>query len=219
MISWKRMSWSGIEIHGLSRTAAGMDFIFLFAIAVVMAVSTFFLFKFSIRLCRENKKHEDKKTRMALIALNYCAMSFAWCLYFSVNAGLRVIWPELDMETIVAKVTIALAVSACSFLIIWLLDIVADSHDHGSDEQQGFAKVALALGFLIGVSWESAFAVAFHGIAHRFGGGVTFVNLVLAGVMCAVVIPAYWSWILPEVEARLEHLESLGKISRSLSKV
>mmetsp|Transcript_85600 Transcript_85600/g.227420 ORF Transcript_85600/g.227420 Transcript_85600/m.227420 type:complete len:569 (-) Transcript_85600:127-1833(-) len=200
-----------LEAGALQRGAWGKDCLFLVVAAVVCGFATYRIFHVVSRLCRDNKKNEDLKTRLALIAVNYTSMCFAWCLYFAVKAGLHYFLPRLETEALTSKIVIALAVSLVTFSIIFILDIVADQHTAGSEEQRAIAKVILAKGLLIGFSWEGCFATAFHCISHGFGDWVKCTNLGLSVCLCIVVIPAYRRYIMPEMERRLAVLHAQNK--------
>lgn len=189
----------------------GRDCLFLCVLALASAITTFVAFRRAAKLVFASDSHEFLRTRLATIFVNYTSMCFAWCLYFATKAGLHFFAPKMHIETLVAKIVIALAVSLVSFVIIFFLDFLADQHLDGSDEQRAIAKVILAKGLLIGWSWEGCFATAFHSISHNLGPMVMTSNLGLSFLLCLIVIPAYRHYILPEIEQRLEVLEMANK--------
>jgi len=188
----------------------GLDFAVLLILAAVMALATFFLFRLAAKIV-SSRGGDDMKTRLALIGVNYTSMTFAWSLYFAIKAGLHHYGPGLHPDGIIVKIILALSVSACTFGIIFLLDMLSNLQESGGLTQRAITKIILAKGLLIGFSWEGCFETAFHAISHRAGDWVTCVNLGLSICLCVVVIPAYWKYILPEVEMRLAQFERTGK--------
>jgi len=191
----------------LPRGRMGLDCMFLVVFAFVTAVATFLLYRLSAKVCRIHQNHSNIKTRLSLIAVNYSSMLFAWSLYFAVKGGLHYFAPERNTEGILARIIVALAVSASAFLLIFILDLVADLQKRGSEVQQALAKVILAKGVLIGNSWECCFTEAFQAITFRCGQWMMLANLGLSICLCLVVIPAYWTYILPEIDSRLEGIK------------
>lgn len=189
----------------------GWDCLFLVVIALFCAFLTFFVYRWTAKLCATYRSSESTRARLALISINYLSMCFAWCLFYAIKAFVHFAFHRVQTEALTAKIALALVVSLLSFLIIFVLDAIADAQTEGSEEQRAFAKIILAKGLLIGFSWEGCFATAFHCISHGFGEWVKVGNFGLSIALCIVVIPAYRMYILPEMDARLDMTQSKHK--------
>jgi len=129
---------------------------------------------------------------------NVSAMCMAWCLLF---------WGEWQLYTwgfdhsrMFCVLLLALKITMIALVLILVVDILADHLEVGKGKR-AMRSLELALGMLIGFSWEKAFDVAVEGIVEHAGENGMPVWLVegflVTGSLLAVV-PA-WKWyILPK---------------------
>lgn len=145
------------------------------------------------------KPKRGRVTRSATIASDFI---FSWCLLFGVETRLAA--SNLFKEEESGMVLLAIIISVLSFVGIWLLDQIADTKMLGDTVSKHIRSKIVALGILIGFSWEKCFDIAVSNVATvvedelKYPAAVTkmFLALLLAGI----VVPA-WRWfILPTVQ-------------------
>eukprot|EP00747_Dinoflagellata_sp_TGD_P120063 gnl/TRDRNA2_/TRDRNA2_173158_c0_seq3.p1 gnl/TRDRNA2_/TRDRNA2_173158_c0~~gnl/TRDRNA2_/TRDRNA2_173158_c0_seq3.p1 ORF type:complete len:374 (-),score=72.03 gnl/TRDRNA2_/TRDRNA2_173158_c0_seq3:591-1565(-) len=151
----------------------------------------------------------SKARRMAGIFLNIFSMNLAWCLLFGGRALLVYLIPGSSPELITSKTALALGLSAFSFAIIFALDKVADRQSEkatsaNKSDKKAIIKIITSLGLLIGFSWEQCFDAAIDSMTEMFMHP-HIAGLVISACLCAIVIPAYWMYILPSL---LEYKEA-----------
>eukprot|EP00440_Ansanella_granifera_P073922 gb/GFBE01080215.1/.p1 GENE.gb/GFBE01080215.1/~~gb/GFBE01080215.1/.p1 ORF type:complete len:557 (+),score=144.77 gb/GFBE01080215.1/:1-1671(+) len=128
---------------------------------------------------------------------NIVAMCFAWTFYFSSNW-----WIESDVmpsdHGMLKEVVVAIFVTAFSFTLIFLLDIIQDSEPHATHKH--VTRLVQALGILVGFGWEKAFDAAVADMTEQVDvlpPPVT--KMILAVVLVAIVVPAWRFFILPTI--------------------
>merc|ERR1711972_470889 len=147
--------------------------------------------------------------RWWFIGQSVCAMSFAWFLQYAgkweIARSLFHMGCALDAESTSQRVFVALSTSFVAFVFIFILDKVEDLEATGAVADKCTRSIIIALGILIGFSWE-----------HCFDGGVDvlaelsaedgkwypiWLKLVMAAAVFAVVTPAWRLYILKTVTA------------------
>jgi len=130
---------------------------------------------------------------------NIMHMTFAWCFY---NGTYWLIDTNLMAmgESAMGAVVLALIVSAVSFVMIFILDKIADSDSTGKEADKAIEKIILALGILIGFSWEKSFDVSVGQVAEVMHYcskiPVSIAKLLMALLLMALVVPAWRIYIL-----------------------
>eukprot|EP00927_Polykrikos_kofoidii_P083622 TRINITY_DN8614_c0_g3_i1.p1 TRINITY_DN8614_c0_g3~~TRINITY_DN8614_c0_g3_i1.p1 ORF type:complete len:238 (-),score=45.90 TRINITY_DN8614_c0_g3_i1:75-710(-) len=120
-------------------------------------------------------------------------MTFAWCTFY----GLVWLVAQWITEGMIGIYTLAVSLSLISFLVIWLLDKIADADMSPPIVDKVIRKVIGAVGILIGFSWEQCFDEALESIAEVCGGYEHVIKFGLSVLCVAILIPA-WKWyILP----------------------
>lgn len=103
-----------------------------------------------------------------------------------------------------ACLTGALLLTFWAMLMLFLVDFIADRMPQGKDQKM-LRYIILSLGVLVGFAWEKAFDIAMEDIAHSGSllGMQPGITTQLIGVLlCAVVLPAWYMYILPKA---IEH--------------
>merc|ERR1712048_53527 len=132
-----------------------------------------------------------------MIALRITAsMCIAWCLM--TLAKWRITWIIGDPNLLHSRVILACVVSVFAFVIILVLDKVADLDCTGRDTDTAIFSFIWAHGILVGFSWEQSFDGALEVIAeHAFDP--TLATLMMATAVAIFVIYPWRLYILPRV--------------------
>lgn len=145
--------------------------------------------------------------RLADILNVYFVFGNAWCFFYASKwlVGSMQVLATLEEESLV-MVVLAMFLSAVSFTVIYFLDKMNDVHLFGEGKQADDAieQVIMALGILVGFSWEQSFDVAVSTVS-RSGdeeASPAIIKLVLSFMLVAVVFPA-WRWYILPTEQEL----------------
>eukprot|EP00931_Biecheleriopsis_adriatica_P060994 TRINITY_DN36651_c0_g1_i1.p1 TRINITY_DN36651_c0_g1~~TRINITY_DN36651_c0_g1_i1.p1 ORF type:complete len:570 (-),score=136.83 TRINITY_DN36651_c0_g1_i1:65-1774(-) len=170
--------------------------------------------------CEEHGHAEasEKIERILEIVNNYVTFGLAWCLFYGVRWAMSHM--HFTNENALLMVTIALFLSAASFLFIFILDKVEDNHLLGQDSEVAEAaveKIITGLGILIGFSWEQSFDTAVdvvaEGLADTWPPSLS--KLVMSACLVLIVFPAWRYYILPtEVELEEATTEKGAEVAR-----
>lgn len=131
---------------------------------------------------------------------NIVSMCFAWCLFFSSDWFVSHFFFAHDPKSMIKHVVLALFVTACALALIFILDKIADLPQTSGEVDRIVRSIVMALGILIGFSWEKSFDVAVASIAstvHALPEAAT--KLLLGLSLVTLVIPAWRLHILPTV--------------------
>jgi len=144
----------------------------------------------------EPEAQRTQTKRLFGLAINVSSMAMAWCLLFW--GDWQLFEMGLDVRNRVSGcILLGLTLTMLSLLSIFALDFLADNGRMG---KKALRSLILALGVLVGFSWEKAFDVAMEDIAHTdFGLGLPpgVKVLIQTAILCVVVIPAWYKYILP----------------------
>lgn len=137
------------------------------------------------------------------------SMVFAWCFFFGMQWNVFVIVrlaggsaEGAGMDTIRA-VSLALFLTIVCYLMIFVLDKLADADWTGPEIDATITDLIKGLGILIGFSWEKSFDAAVTVSAQNMASGYVprcAVKLLLSILLCSLVIPAWRWYILPELQ-------------------
>mmetsp|Transcript_44224 Transcript_44224/g.100463 ORF Transcript_44224/g.100463 Transcript_44224/m.100463 type:complete len:354 (-) Transcript_44224:55-1116(-) len=169
----------------------------------------------------ESLPHMGKISRRWLFLLEtLVAMNIAWCLLNAfkwevsrfLQMGLHAGDMLTDPHSTIHHVLLALSVSFASISMVFVLDYIHDLDSTGDLADKAIKKVIMAIGILIGFSWEEAFNAgcdAFASLAPGFWGTV-LLKFVLGCTVAVVVVPAWRLYILrntmvEEKKARASH--------------
>jgi hypothetical protein len=130
------------------------------------------------------------------------SMTMAWCLLFWAEWQLYV-W-GWERAVIAGCLVVAVSMTIFSFGVVILSNYAMDSiRNSGKLAKRARKSIELALGILVGFSWERAFDVGFEELEHTIAHHTTEHNaeillLGLSALLVAIVAPA-WQWhILPK---------------------
>jgi len=130
---------------------------------------------------------------------NIMHMIFACCFYNGTYWFLDTNLMPMG-ESAMGAVVLALIVSAISFVMIFILDKIADADSTGKEADKAIEKMILALGILIGFSWEKSFDVSVGQVAevmhYQSKIPVSIAKLLMAFLLMALVVPAWRIYIL-----------------------
>jgi hypothetical protein len=179
---------------GLTGDGASMTMIVLLCVAALMVVMTLAGGFFFNKTYGKLADYEGLDKRATLVGILFTSMLFAWSMLFAFKALAGVSISELP--PMMQSVSIALAVSLVAFSAIFILDKIADTTDHKGDLLEMLICLIESQGLLVGLAWEASFDVAVDTIC----GDAPLLNLCLSIGICAIVIPANYSYIIPAVE-------------------
>lgn len=180
--------------------------------AVLVFVGAFAMHKFHHQV--------DAHRRIATNAQHLSSMIMAWCFLFWAEWQLYV-W-GWEHTIIGGCLLIAIFMTLFSFGAVILLNHI-QGHFHSTKMmQRAMGSLEMALGVLVGFSWERAFDVGFEEINAKYEHGIfgpCLVILLSIGLF-AVVAPA-WRWnILPKVmklEEKAKKRDSLAQQEKEAS--
>jgi len=105
------------------------------------------------------------------------------------------------VETIKA-VAVAVLITFCCYVMIFVLDKLADADFTDDAIDKSIRELIKALGILIGFAWEKSFDASVESVsdeaAHYCPEPVT--KLIMSLIICVTVIPAWRWYILPELQ-------------------
>lgn len=179
---------------GLSGSGASTTVQFLLLVALVSVVLSLSLGVAYNHLYNQTRGYEGLDKRAALVGILFFSMLFAWSVLFSFKAMAGVFISTLP--TMMQSVSIALAVSFMAFSAIFVLDKIADSSDDRSDLLEMLICLIESHGLLVGLGWEASFDAAVDTIC----GDNALFNLCLSLVICSIVVPANYLYLIPAVE-------------------
>lgn len=162
---------------------------------------------------------EESESRLGPQIRNVVGMCFAWCLYFSVGWAIDNNFTfQSPME---GEIALALTVSAMALSCIRILDKLADL-DWTKKPVDKFIRgdLIVAMGILIGFSWEKDFDIAVTDVANHWKKVLAppITKLILAILLAAIVIPAWWKFILPTKIQHEKELEEAEKLEEHAEK-
>jgi len=157
-------------------------------------------------LVRSEYASEDKslKMRLAVVFQDYVSMSMAWNFYFG---GAWLYYAQLGGHTELntGKIVLALAFSVVCMFFVFIVDCISDG---GQADEKSMRQLIVAMGVLVGLSWEHAFHTSLSTLAD-VSGHPAKVNTVIAVALVAVTMPAWRLYILPKADPELaEHYDS-----------
>jgi hypothetical protein len=133
-------------------------------------------------------------------------MAAAWAIMFAIETLLSIHGLGGSEMGALGEVIQATAVTIFSFTVIYFLDKEEDSLTaRGSSNSKRIKRAVhsliIALGVLVGFSWEKCFDVAVDQTADNLGGmPAPLVKLLMAATLCVIVVPAWRWYILPVVK-------------------
>jgi hypothetical protein len=150
----------------------------------------------------------DRRITTNLQHLN--SMIMAWSFLFWAEWQLYV-W-GWESTVIGGCLVVAVFLTVASFGCVFLLNCV-QSHFSGSKmAMRAMGSLELALGVLVGFSWERAFDVGFeeieHTLAHRVHIGIpAHVSVVLMSIFLLIIVAPAWRYYILPKSAQMEKLE------------
>merc|ERR1712232_860137 len=144
---------------------------------------------------------ESMMKRASAVAQLASAMAMAWCLLFAARWEQGRNFEALGSpNTIMSRMVLAVVISICAFLVITLLDKMADSDYAGATVEEAIRNVISSIGILVGFSWEGAFEGGVDVLARRaVPSHPVIAHLMMAGFVSFVVITPWRRHILQKV--------------------
>jgi len=170
----------------------------------------FGIFIFALHVIRTQVIKGDIITRRATEQFKIiCGMIFAWCFFFGVQMFVEAV---VDAEGLsdavkgvdtIKAVAVAVLITFCCYIMIFVLDKLADAEFTDDAIDKSIRELIKALGILIGFAWEKSFDASVESVAdeaeNQFPKSVT--KLIMSMIICITVIPAWRWYILPELQA------------------
>jgi hypothetical protein len=137
--------------------------------------------------------------RAMTITLEIVVMTMGWCCSF---CGQWIFWSATKGsgvglgDKMSARMVCALAQSYIGFILIIVIDFVADKVKMGRD---AFDAVVRAIILGIALAWQGAFRRAVEGIARQSDdpGVRAYTDVALSIFLCGIMVPAWVMYILP----------------------
>jgi hypothetical protein len=139
--------------------------------------------------------------RFTEIVLDMVGMMFAWSAYYSSLWWIGMARPD-HSDMMLVKLAAALTGSLGSFVIIYILDKLADLPQTNDCHDKAIRKCIEFIGVMIGFSWEQAFDVATDDLAQASGQASRqhYVKLAISLFCAVIIVPAWRWWLLPMLE-------------------
>jgi len=147
--------------------------------------------------------------RAAKVTQLILSMSMGWSLVF---CGQWEFWSATHGsgvglgDKMTARMIDALIFSYISFGFIIALDFIADKCGVA---RGGFNAVISSFVLGLGIAWQGAFSEAVNALGHRFEDRTTraYMDILMTLILCAVVLPAWFMYMLPKALAGPQPLE------------
>jgi len=148
--------------------------------------------------------------RAAEVITTMSGMIMAWCLLYAGKYELARNFPQVigNPNELDSRIIMAMGCSIVVFLIISILDFVADLDCTGPAVDDILISVIRSIGILVGFSWEQAFDGGAEVIAESTPSPIV-TELLLTFLSCGVIVFPWRRFILPKVLA-LEHARHIG---------
>jgi len=152
--------------------------------------------------------------RVVEVLNNFFTFATAWCFFYGMKWALAS--TKFTTENGLLSVVLALLLSFIAFVLIFVLDKVADHQLLGEDSEladSATEKLIIALGILIGFSWEQSFDTAVSVVAASSKAlcPPSVSKLIMSILLVAIVFPAWRLYIL-KTERELDDCDTEEKI-------
>jgi len=180
-----------------------------YSLGQVFALIGFGVFVFALHVIRTQVIKGDIITKRVTEQFKViCGMIFAWCFFFGVQMFIEHLVDAEGLsdaakgvETIKA-VAVAVLITFCCYVMIFVLDKLADADWTDEAIDKSIRELIKALGILIGFAWEKSFDAAVVSVAEEAAQSVapSVTKLIMSMVICITVIPAWRWYILPQLQ-------------------
>lgn len=185
----------GVPPPDTSHTQVTMLFVF----SLVTGIAAFFATVYVNRLKREDHNIPTHIRRLMKLGQLFLSMTMAWCLLY---------WGEWVTYTafgfngprMCGVLLVALLLSAICCVTIIGLDHVGD-HMHVGKGRKAMRNFELALGVVVGFSWEKCFDLALENIVESLEWHQAISRVVLLATTLVTVLPAWLWYVLPKTTA------------------
>lgn len=134
------------------------------------------------------------------------SVAFAWCCLFSGKWLITLYVEAFPPNGVISRVILAIIVSTVAFVVILMLDFLADQESTSDLVDEAIISIIDALALLVGFSWEQTFDGAVEVLAEMcFKGHIVVAELAMAAVVCVIVYPAWRKYILRTLLTLIEH--------------
>mmetsp|Transcript_56235 Transcript_56235/g.108514 ORF Transcript_56235/g.108514 Transcript_56235/m.108514 type:complete len:594 (+) Transcript_56235:103-1884(+) len=167
------------------------------AFGLLTGVATFFV----VRL--EWKKATLSLYRLSSLLQLVFGLTMSWCFYFGIQWYFLYMFGDPMLRGTVGKLLEALVVSFFSMVSIFVLDCIGDGSPNFKSALTG---VIVAIGLLVGISWEHAFTHAIDELAASMAESEidrVEIKMIAAVILVASVLPAWRLYILPKSDHEL----------------
>jgi len=135
--------------------------------------------------------------RVVLTGQSAFAMAFAWALFTSSKWEIARMLPQFQPNGVVSRVLLAMEISIIVFIVILMLDKLADMDSTGEVADRAIITIIGALSTLVGFSFEQSFDGAVEALADMsFKDHRITAELSLATIVVTIVYPAWRMYIL-----------------------
>jgi len=141
--------------------------------------------------------------RMSQLLQLCCGLTMSWCFYFGTQWYFLFVFGHPKLRGALGKLLEALVVSFFSMVSIFVLDCIGD----GSPIFKGaLTGVIVAIGLLVGISWEHAFTHAIDELSEALSDSDVDkmkIKMIAAIILVVSVLPAWRLYILPKADQEL----------------
>eukprot|EP00747_Dinoflagellata_sp_TGD_P134392 gnl/TRDRNA2_/TRDRNA2_175316_c0_seq1.p1 gnl/TRDRNA2_/TRDRNA2_175316_c0~~gnl/TRDRNA2_/TRDRNA2_175316_c0_seq1.p1 ORF type:complete len:231 (+),score=31.47 gnl/TRDRNA2_/TRDRNA2_175316_c0_seq1:330-1022(+) len=188
----------GIEEEGFVHPFACS--LWLFGISMIFVLLTIALVLGHDKLEQNSMPGLGQKIleKMLVVLMNASSMAFAWCQLYIFKWEIARFPAIKSPNTLTSCVALALLISLLSFMMISLLDKNADSPITGKSADRAVESIIMALGILVGFSWEQCFDRGVETVAALTPHPVS-TEVLLAVMVVMIVITPWRRYILSNV--------------------
>lgn len=213
-----RMSITGQlpSVHGNPKTKTQQEVLILFVLSMAMG-GFVLLASYTTQAIVARRRHVSLLAqRGACLFQATASLCMGWCLLYWGYWQFYAFTDDKDQVggKMTMRIIMALVFSAISFTAIIGIDRVAD-HVRGTSGEKCLRDLLITFALLMGLSWEAAFTEAINGVGAAFPvhpslASMSFdssiVTVTLGLALCAVVLPAWALFILPNTKMYKEVL-------------
>lgn len=188
---------SNFELYQLPSSTSFTKGIGILACGLVVLASSVAL----VVLWHRRANEPTFRTKVRELLQSGLSLVFSWCSIRAVQ------WASIDLckkhvfallpASLIVKLASALIISAASFMLILPLDKIEDSIRDLRGTGRIFKDVIIALGVVVGVSWEPVFNKSIAVVSHTYSNPVLW-QLLIALILVAVMLPAWKRFILSQ---------------------
>lgn len=163
-------------------------------------------------MSKEQFKKNVVRNRGFAICKATLAMVFAWTAFYATQMMISC-WRVSGRDITVVDILTAVLSSYVIFVLIRIMDKVADHHWLGNLGERAIRRTISAFGIVIGFSWEKSFDVSVDAVAAYSPLAPLWTKMALALLALCLIMPAWALYIIPMAE---EHGYRYGFVARKV---